>query len=240
VLAGLAGQVVEIDAVVVLADAVADDVKVFAGEVEAHAVGEVAAVGEVEAEDGVAGLEGGEEDGHVGLGAGVRLDVGVFGAEQFLDAVNGHALGHVHEFAAAIVALAGIPLGVLVGEARTLGSHHGRARVILAGDHLEAVLLAAPLAGNRREYLGIGAFQNAHRNSAKLVGRWVVSRVGTQAGEFGFRRRGPPLGRNASLLGHGLLSLGGDPSLVGRRLFALGGDPSLVGRRLFSLGSDPS
>ena len=68
----------------VLADAVADDLEVLAGEVQLHAVRQVPAVGEVEAEDRVARLEGGEEDGHVRLRAGVRLHVGVVGAEELL------------------------------------------------------------------------------------------------------------------------------------------------------------
>ena len=46
-------------------------------------------------------------DGHVGLGAGVRLDVGVLGAEELLGALDGQRLDHVDELAAAVVALAG-------------------------------------------------------------------------------------------------------------------------------------
>ena len=52
-----------------------------AGEVDFHAMGEVAAVVEGEAEDRVAGFDERLVDGCVGLCAGVRLYVGVFGAE---------------------------------------------------------------------------------------------------------------------------------------------------------------
>jgi hypothetical protein len=42
------------------------------------------------------------------------------GAEQLLDAVDGQLLGHVHVLAAAVVALAGVALGVFVGQLRAL------------------------------------------------------------------------------------------------------------------------
>ena len=75
-------ELVVVDPLVVFADAVRDDVVELAGEVQRMAVREVAAVREVHAEDGVAGLEQREVDGHVRLRAGVRLHVGVLGAEQ--------------------------------------------------------------------------------------------------------------------------------------------------------------
>ena len=65
------------------------------------------------------GCEHGHEDGHVRLRAGVRLDVGVLGAEELLRALDRERLGDVDELAAAVVALARIALGVLVGEDRT-------------------------------------------------------------------------------------------------------------------------
>ena len=43
----------------------------------------------------------------VGLAPGVRLHVGVLGAEELLGAVDGELLDHVDELAAAVVALAG-------------------------------------------------------------------------------------------------------------------------------------
>ena len=62
------------------------------------------------------GLSSARIDRLVGLRAGVRLHVGVFGAEQLLGAVDGELLGDVDVLAAAVVALAGIAFGVLVGE----------------------------------------------------------------------------------------------------------------------------
>ena len=106
------------------------------------AVGEVAAVGEVEAEDGVAGGEQGHEGGGVGLRAGVGLDVGVLGAEELLGAIAGEGLDDVGEFTAAVVALAGVALGVLIGEDGAGGFQYSARDEVLRGDHLEAFVLA--------------------------------------------------------------------------------------------------
>ena len=121
-----------------------------AAEVERHPVGQVAAVGEVHAHDPVARLEDAEVGGHVGLGARVRLDVDVLGArEEGEGALLGEPLGDVDVLAAAVVALAGQALGVLVGQPRALGLHHRRGDVVLAGDELDLVVLAAALAEHR-------------------------------------------------------------------------------------------
>ena len=45
------------------------------------AVGKVSTVGEIQAEDGIAWLQNRRVSGHVSLRSGVRLDIGVFGAE---------------------------------------------------------------------------------------------------------------------------------------------------------------
>ncbi len=82
---------------------------------------------------------------------GVRLDVGVLGAEQLLGPVDRQLLGHVDELAAAVVALARIPLGVLVGQHRALRLEHRHRDEVLRGDHLERPLLALEL---EREDLG--------------------------------------------------------------------------------------
>ena len=79
----------------------------------------------------------------------MRLDVGVLGPEELLRAVDGELLDHVDVLAAAVVAPAGVALGVLVGQHAADGLHHRRAGVVLAGDHLQPVLLA----------LGLGAQQ---------------------------------------------------------------------------------
>ena len=60
----------------------------------------------------------------VRVGAGVRLHVGVLGAEELLAPVAGEVLGVVDHVVAAVVALGRIALGVLVGEHRALRLEH--------------------------------------------------------------------------------------------------------------------
>ena len=107
------------------------------------AVRQVAAVREIHAQHRVARLQRGHVNGNVGLRARMRLHVGVLGAEQRFRAVDGQLLGAVGEFAAAVVALAGIALGVFVGEHRAHRFEHGFGNEIFRGDQLEAGALAA-------------------------------------------------------------------------------------------------
>ncbi len=74
-------EFVVVDGFGIFADGVGRDLVELAGEVEFVAVGEVASMGQAEAEDGVAGLEHGHVGGGVGLRAGVRLHVCVLGSE---------------------------------------------------------------------------------------------------------------------------------------------------------------
>ena len=112
-------------------------------------MGQVAAVRQVHAEHRVAGLQRRHVDGDVRLRAGVRLHVGVLGAEKLLGAVDGELLGAVHEFAAAVIALAGIAFGIFVGEHRAHGFEHGFGDEIFRGDQLEAGGLAAHFVAQR-------------------------------------------------------------------------------------------
>ena len=71
---------------------------------------------EVQTHEGVARIEAGEEDSCVGLCTGVRLHIGILSAEQLADAVDGQLLDLVDDLTAAIVAMARIALGILVGK----------------------------------------------------------------------------------------------------------------------------
>ena len=156
-LMGLALHGVVVDFFLVV-QAVAHHVEPLAGHVQRHAVRQVAAFGQAHAHDGIAGLEEGQEHGLVGGGAAVRLHVGGFGAKQLLHAVDGQLLGHVHIFAATVVALARVAFGVLVGELGALRGHHGRGGVVLAGDQLDVVFLALVLGLDGSPQFGIGLF----------------------------------------------------------------------------------
>ena len=89
----------------VAVDAVRHEVVDPSAEVHRRPVGEVATLVEAHAHDLVAGVEQGEERGHVGVGPRVRLHVGVLGAEQLAQPVARELLGLVDDQVAAVVAL---------------------------------------------------------------------------------------------------------------------------------------
>ena len=148
--------------------AVADEMVQLARDVQLHAVRQVAAVGQVEPQHGVARLQRGQIDGHVGLAAGVGLDVGVLGAEELLGPIAGQVLDHVDVLAAAVVAPAGIALGVFVGQHAADGLHDGRAGVVFAGDHFQAVLLALDFGAHGGPDFGVFFGDEVHGGSSGL------------------------------------------------------------------------
>ena len=151
---GLA-HLVHLDAHGGLVHAVGGGVVVLAGEVDLHAVGEVAAVGQGQAQEGVAGGGQGVEDGGVGLGPGVGLDVGPLGVEDGLGALDGQGLGDVDDLAAAVVAAARVALRVLVGQDRALALQDGPGNEVLRGDHLQGLALAGELTGEDLGDVGV-------------------------------------------------------------------------------------
>ena len=165
----LRADVVVVDLERLRVDAVRHGVVDAAGEVELHAVGQVTAVGELEAEDGVPGGRDGVQDRGVRAGAGVRLDVRVRGTEEGLRPVDGELLGDVDELAAAVVALARVALGVLVRQDGALRLEHGARDEVLGRDHLEGVALAAELL---LEHLGdLGVDRTERGVERRLRGR---------------------------------------------------------------------
>ena len=171
------GELVVVDDLGVLAHAVGGDAIELAGEVELVAVREMAAVSEIEAENGVARLEDGHVGGGIGLRAGVGLHVGVLGAEDLLGAVACEILDHVCKFATAVVAFAGIALRVLVGEDRSRGLKHSTADEVLGGDHLEALMLAGDFVGDSLGDSGVGLRERAGLD-AGWDGRGLAGHVG--------------------------------------------------------------
>ena len=150
VLTGKLRHLVEVEQVVVAPHAVVHEPVEHARRIELHAVRQVAAMGEVEGEDRVAGLDGRHVDGRIGLAAGVGLHVDMLGPEELLQPLAGEVLDLVDELAAAVIAVAGVALGVFVGEHAADGLHDGRAREVFARDHLQAFGLPGLLRGNRR------------------------------------------------------------------------------------------
>ena len=151
----LFGQGGVVDAAILGGDAVGDEVVVFAAHVHGGAMGQVAALGQVHAHDGIAQVQKRKVDGQVGLCAGVGLHVGVLGTKQLAGAVDGDLLHLIHKLAAAVVAVAGVALGILVGQHTAHSCHHGGGNNVLAGDQLNVLALTAQLAVHGLAQFGV-------------------------------------------------------------------------------------
>ena len=156
----LAGQVFIIQ-IALAVHAVGHEVVVFARHVHRAAVGQVPAVGQIHAQHGVARLQQGKIHGQIGLGARVGLHVGVLGAEQFTGTAAGDILHLVHIGAAAVIAVAGITLGVLIGQHRAHGGQHRRRDDVLRGDQLDVAALAGKLPLHGVGHLRVAAAHEA-------------------------------------------------------------------------------
>ena len=117
--------------------------------------------GQVETHEGVAGFQQSEEDGLVCLRAGMGLDVGEVAGKEFLCPLDGQRLGDIDEFAAAVVATAGVPFGIFVGQHRALCFEHRLGDDVLRSDQFDLVLLAMQLLAGCLEYLRV-AFGKRH------------------------------------------------------------------------------
>ena len=88
-------------------------------------------------------------------------------------AVDRELLGDVDLLAAAVVALARVALGVLVGEHRAGRVEHRLGHEVLRGDHLERALLARELA---LEHLGDLGVDVGERGGLEVVGKLSAHR----------------------------------------------------------------
>ena len=85
-------------------------------------------------------------------------------AEKLLGPIAGQVFDHVDILAAAVVAPAGIALGIFVGQHAADGLHDRRAGVVFAGDHFQAVGLPLDFAGNGGPNVGVFLFDPIHRS----------------------------------------------------------------------------
>ena len=163
------GHLVHVDAMVVAAHAVGHRLEPLARHVDRRAVAEMAAGGEVEAEERVAGLHQREERRDIGGCAGMRLHIGKARAEQFLDALDRQRFGDVDELAAAVIAPARQPFGIFVGQHRALRLQHGAADDVFRRDQLDLVALAAEFKPDRLGDLGIGFGKRGGKEESAMV-----------------------------------------------------------------------
>ena len=108
-------------------------------------VGQVPALVELHAHDRVAVVQQAEHDRGIGRAAGVALHVDVLGAEEFLRPPAGQVLDLVDVLLPAVVPLARVSFGVLVGQDGPHGFQDGRRDVVLRRDEFDPVPLAFAL-----------------------------------------------------------------------------------------------
>ena len=138
-------HLVHVDAMVLPAHRVGHHLEPLARHVHRRAVRQMSAGRQAQPHEGVAGLHQRHERGLVGGAARVRLHVGEVALEQLLGALDRQRLRLVDVLAAAVVAVAGIAFGVLVGENRADRLQHGARDDVLRRDQLDLVLLAFEL-----------------------------------------------------------------------------------------------
>ena len=137
----LFGERVVIDLLGLLIDAVMRYLVKFAGEIRRMPVSEMTAMGEVHRQDAVARFDRGKVDRHVGLGAAVRLNVDVFGSENFQRAIDRELLDDVDIFATAVPTFSRVTFGILIRQAGTLRLHDRAAGEIFRSDQLDVFAL---------------------------------------------------------------------------------------------------
>ena len=142
-------HLVVVHASCLLIEVVADGVVEDAGGVDLTAMRQVTTLVEVQAHKGIAGLQYGQQHCCVGLGARVGLHVGKLSAEELLHSLACEVFRLVHNLAAAIIAVAGQALGILVGHVGTHGAHHLVADEVLRCDKFHTLQLALMLLFNQ-------------------------------------------------------------------------------------------
>ncbi len=131
------------------------------------------AVREVHAEIGIAGSERRIERGMICVSAAVRLNVGMLRAEQRFRALDSESFHLVDVLATAVVPLAGIALGVLIGQVRACRREHRGRNEVFARDKLYLRALTAELFFNARRNFGIGLFDDVEFHYVLLYGSFV-------------------------------------------------------------------
>ena len=162
--AGLGGfqEAVIVDALRFIVQAIRDYMEILSRNIHRAAVGQVSAMGQIHAQNGITGLYQGEKGGKICIGAGMWLDVGVIAAEQLTGTFAGDFFHHVHGVAAAVVAFAGITFGVLVGQARAHGGHHGGADDVFGSNQLNIAAFPVKFLPDGGAYLGVEPGDEVH------------------------------------------------------------------------------
>ena len=136
-------------------------------------MGQVPAVGQVHAHDGVARFEQAQEDRKVSLCAGVGLNVGMSCAEEFFDPIDGNLFNLIDKFAAAVVALRGQAFRIFVRQDRALRLHYCWRGEVFAGNEFKMIALTieflADESGDRGVMFGKKVRSRGHGESVQFL-----------------------------------------------------------------------
>ena len=109
----------------------------------------------VHSQNGVSGLEGGKIYRHIGLGAGVRLDVDMIGPEELFGPLDSQGLHDIDKFAPIVVSLSRVTFGVFVGHDAALGFENRLAHKIFRWNQFQFSRLSPGFLENGTGYVGI-------------------------------------------------------------------------------------
>src|ERR1700733_13363052 len=98
------------------------------------AVSEMPPVRQIHTKDHIAGLNHRSVCRLIGLRTGMRGDIYIFMAEEVLSPLARQSLDSVREFASSVVALAGVTLGVFIGENGPSRLQNSLGGEVFAGD----------------------------------------------------------------------------------------------------------
>ena len=174
---------VVIDQASLVIDAILYRVVDLAREIHRSAVGQVPTVGKAHSQNRIAGLQQRLKHRNIRAGPRVWLDVGEICAEQGLGTLNGQCLRLINKFAATVVALAGVTLGVLVGEHRTLGFQHPRTAIVLRGNQFDVLFLPNGLGTHGGPQFSVEGFNGL------VIGIQILRQMGSSLIHGGFLLR---------------------------------------------------
>jgi hypothetical protein len=118
-----------------------------------------AAMGEVHAKNCVPWLESCEKYCLVGLGARVRLYIGMVCAKELFGPVPSQVFCHVHKFAAAVITSTRIAFRILIGELTSHCLQNSQTHKVLRSNQLQVVVLAPGFVFDHLHNLLIGLAQ---------------------------------------------------------------------------------
>ena len=150
-----AAEFIIINALVRFAYAVRNNIEIFSAHVYGAAMRKMTAMGQIHAENRIAGVKKRKINGKVRLCAGMGLNICMFRTKELFDTITGKIFNLVNAFTTAVVTLSGVAFCVFVGEMAAHCRHNGFADEVFGCDELEVAALTCKLLFHVAAKLGI-------------------------------------------------------------------------------------